>query len=93
MLHVPNDRETIEISAYWPIPLINLDEIHKKWLKSASPKISMVYIIILACENALRRKRTRAADRVMSTAGIPLPAVVLTHIEKKPNLFIWMELV
>ena len=85
-LHVPDHGETLELSVYWPSPLVDLQKMHGKWINGKSATDSFLHRVILAFENALRKKRSRASERVTSTARIPLPIQVQTHIERKHNL-------
>ena len=47
----------------------------------------MFHPAVLALEDALKSKRDRASDDVVSKTRIPLPFAVQTHIEGKSNLF------
>ena len=48
---------------------------------------TMFHPAVLSLEDALKEKRERASDSVVSTARIPLPFPLQTHIEGKTNLF------
>lgn len=47
----------------------------------------MLHPSVLRPEDALKKRRERASDDVVSTARILLPFQVQTHIEGKSNLF------
>ena len=46
----------------------------------------MYHAAVLGLENTLKEKRHRASENVSSTARIPLPFAVQTHIKSKSNL-------
>lgn len=92
-LSVPDSGRMLELRVTWPDPLVNLRELHQKWLRpldassSLSEPFTMFHPKVLALEDALKKKREHANDIVSSTARIPLPFAVQTHIEAKSNLF------
>jgi len=81
---------TLELAVQWPAPLVDLHLLHQKWLREASKDedcpFTMFHPKVLSLEDALKKKRKRAADSVISTARILLPFAVQTHIESKTNL-------
>jgi len=81
---------TLELTVQWPAPLIDLNLLHQKWLREAKKDedcpFTMFHPKVLSLEDALKKKRKRAADSVTSTARILLPFAVQTHIESKTNL-------
>lgn len=74
----------------WPTPLVDLEILRQKWLRPVENEKDTVFTMfhpkVLALEDALKEKRQRAADDVISTARIILPFPVQTHIESKTNL-------
>jgi len=80
----------LQLTVKWPVPLVDLELLHQKWLrpvdKESVQPFTMYHPKVLAFENALKTKRQRAADDVVSTAKIILPFAVQTHIESKTNL-------
>jgi len=89
-LQVLEDGLSLQLTVQWPAPLVNLKLLHQKWLrpveKDSDPLFTMFHPKVLALEDALKKKRLRATDDVISTAKIPLPFPVQTHIESKTNL-------
>lgn len=80
----------LELTVSCPEHLVDLELLHKKWLSegaAAQSPFTMFHPAVLALEDALKSRRERASDMVVSTARIPLPFVVQTHIEGKSNLF------
>lgn len=74
----------------WPSPLVDSELLHQKWLLSAEEDNNTLFTMfhpkVLALEDTLKKKRKRATDDVTSTAKIPVPFPVQTHIESKTNL-------
>jgi len=80
----------LQLTVKWPEPLVDLNLLHQKWLrpveKDDNTLFTMFHPKVLALEDALKKKRMRATDDVISTAKIILPFPVQTHVESKTNL-------
>lgn len=89
-LQVLEGGMSLQLTVKWPNPLVDLQLLHQKWLKPVESDQTTVFTMfhpkVLSLENALKKKRQRAADDVVSTARILLPFPVQTHIESKTNL-------
>lgn len=89
-LQVLEGGQSLELTVQWPMPLVDLDMLHQKWLRQPTDdnncRFTMFHPKVLALEDALKKKRNRAADSVVSTARIILPFPVQTHVESKTNL-------
>ena len=81
----------LELTVTWPIPLVDLEALHQKWVRpfdsESSPKFAMYHPAVLALENALKSKRDRANDNVSSIDRIDLLFPVQTQIESKTIFF------
>ncbi len=80
----------LELAVTWPIPMVDLEAFHRKWVllsdSQSSPTFTMHQPEVLALENALKRKYDRADDNASSTARINFTFPVQTQIESKTNL-------
>lgn len=83
---VEGGRE-LHVTVRLPRPLLDLAFLHKKWLKEgAKERMEKYHPKFLGFENALKNFRARASEDVESTASIPLPFAVETHIDSTHNL-------
>ena len=76
-----------ELSVCWPLAMIDMELLHKKWLISeGKDNITAYHPRITSLENALNEHRKKNTASVTSTAQFPLPFVVETHIPASHNL-------
>lgn len=81
----------LELTVEWPEPMVNLENLHKKWLNSTSDdRIEKYHPKYIGFEAALKRFRARDSDIIESTAQIALPFTVQTHVDARFNLG-WKE--
>ena len=90
-LSVSEGGKLLQLQVTWPDPIVSLELLHQKWLRNSGGtqkvQFTMFHPAVLSLEDALKARRERANDFVVSTARIPLPFPVQTHIEGQSNLF------
>ena len=89
-LRVGDSGESIERNVLWPRTLVDMEVLHRKWLKSEAQKFKTYHPNMVGFENALKQLRGSTADSVESVARIPLPFSVQRDIDCKYNLA-WKE--
>lgn len=72
-------------STYGIVPIA--PEVLRPREKGESNAFTIYHPDVLALKGALKSKRDRASDSVISVARIPLLFAVQTHFEEKANLF------
>lgn len=88
---VVDGGEYVELTVGWPSPLINIETMHRKWLQvDSQDDFKLYHPKVIGFQNALKTMRMRSSDKIESTARIPLPFAVQTHIYGKHNLA-WRE--
>lgn len=84
---VVDGGEYVELTVMWPNPLIDIETMHRKWIQADSQTdFKLYHPKVIGFQNALKQLRIRSSDIIESTARIPLPFVVQTHIYGKYNL-------
>ncbi len=77
---------SLEIAVVWPVPLVDLTCMHKKWLRPESGSgFQVFYPRYTGFEQVLKKIKQRSSDDVQSIARIPLTFAVQTHIDSKSN--------
>ena len=78
---VSEDGLFIEISVQWPAPIVDIDLLHKYWVDtSLQTGFELFHPRVTGFEETLSRHRPRASEKVLYSARIRLPFVVLPHI-------------
>lgn len=86
-LRVVDGGEFLELTVCWPPTLIDLEIMHKKWLRPDAPGGFQTYHPkLIGFESALKAMRSHSSEIIESTARIRLPFPVQTHIDGKFNL-------
>lgn len=77
--HVAEGGEYYELQVPWPVELIDVKLLHRKWLNAdGEGHLEPYHPKILAIAPFLKELRPRIAETVKSTAKIPLPIMVQT---------------
>lgn len=77
---VEGGRE-LELKVEWPVPLVNLEMLHKKWTDSNKPdRMEKYHPKFLGFEACLKKFRQHSRHIVESIARFALPFPVQTHI-------------
>lgn len=81
----------LHVTVVWPNPLADVHTMHRKWLHSDGPdKLEVYHPRFVGFDNFLKSLRARSTDNIESTAKIPMPFPVQTHIYGKYNMG-WRE--
>lgn len=80
---VEDDGKSLVINVKWPTMMSDVHRLYSKWLTSKDPqeRIEAYHPEVMAAKEAYSRLRTRATDKLTSTARIPLPFAVQRRIE------------
>ena len=77
--HVVDGGEYYELQGYWPLELIEVKPLHRKWLNAdREGHLEPYHPKILGCIASLKEFCIRTSETVTSTARIPLPFMMRT---------------
>lgn len=85
-LRIGDSDESIEPNVLWPCALVDMEVLHRKWLKSEANYFQTYHPRIAAFGNALKQLRGSTTGSVEFVARIPLPFSVQADINRKYNL-------
>lgn len=70
----------------WPVTFLNLNVLHRLWLKDPRGNVQQFHPKYLKFEAALKSNRAKHTNVIESTATIPLPITEQSYIYAKENM-------